>query len=101
MGDTPGRRLVQHQHGGLGHQRAADRDLLALAAGELARRPVPVLPDGREELEDPFHGFPDALAPEERAHLQVFAHRQGCEHIVGLRHESHAAPDPVLGARGR
>ena len=44
MGDNAGCRLVEHEHLGPGHQGAADRDLLALAAGELASRLAPLFP---------------------------------------------------------
>ena len=35
LGVEVGERLVEQEHGGVAHQRAADRDALALAAGEL------------------------------------------------------------------
>ncbi len=39
--------LVQHQHLGLGHQRAADRHLLTLPAAEFARRLTPLVAQNR------------------------------------------------------
>ena len=38
-------RLVEQEHAGLAHQRAADRDALALAAGQLGRLAVEQLGD--------------------------------------------------------
>jgi hypothetical protein len=39
-GSTPGGRLVQQQHCGLGHQRAGQRQLLLHAAAQPAGQPV-------------------------------------------------------------
>jgi hypothetical protein len=55
MGRDAGGGLVQHQHLGPGHQRAAHGDLLALAARQLARRLVALVLQDREQLVDLFH----------------------------------------------
>ena len=46
------RRLVQQQHLGPAHQRAADRHHLLLAAGQRAGRIVALLAQDREQRED-------------------------------------------------
>src|SRR5918912_2555356 len=55
--DHPGRQaergLVQEQHPGLGHERAADGENLLLASGQQRRRLRAALLEAREELEDP------------------------------------------------
>ena len=49
VGDEPQRRLVEQQHVRAGDERAGDRELLLLAAGERARRArLPELADDRE-----------------------------------------------------
>ena len=45
LGVEVGERLVEQEHGGIAHQGAADRDALALAAGELVRPAVEQLLD--------------------------------------------------------
>ena len=40
LGIEVGERLVEQEDGGIAHQRAADGDALALAAGELVRATV-------------------------------------------------------------
>ena len=96
MGETPGGGFVEHQDLGLGHQRAADGDLLALAAGELARRLPALVLEDREEAIDLLHRAGDVVAAEERAHLQVLLHRHRGEDVRCLGDEGHALGNPVL-----
>ena len=51
FGAKPERRLVQQQDLRIGHQRAADRQHLLLAAGQGARDLAEPLPQPREQLE--------------------------------------------------
>ena len=66
----PERRLVEQEHLRLGDERAADRELLLLAAGERAGRRRRELREDREELVDlgePSRVVPFAGAPRARA----------------------------------
>ena len=80
----------------LGHQRAADGDLLALAAGELARGLAALLAQDREEREDLLHGVGEVVVADVGAHLEVLLDGHRDEDVRGLRHEAHAGVHPLL-----
>ena len=67
----PGGRLVEHQQRRPGHQRAADGDPPALAAGELAGRLAALRLEDREQREDLLHGLGDVVVADVGAHLEV------------------------------
>ena len=86
-------RLVEQQHGRLAHQRARERDALALAAGELTRPPVEQMPDA-EQLRRPLDllvdfGAGNALRLQRKG--DVVAHREMRIETVALEHHRHAA----------
>src|SRR5579875_236602 len=92
-----GRRLVEDQQLGVGHQRARDRQLLALAAAELARAAVAQRPQVWEALEHRRHGLAAGPAAEPVApDLQVLDHRQRREHVPRLRDVADPARRPPL-----
>ena len=67
------RRLVEHEQLGAGHQPAAHREHLLLAAGQRAALLGDALLEAREELEDTLEVGLDAVLvlAKERAHLEV------------------------------
>src|SRR5207253_3150302 len=69
----PERGLVEQQHVGPGGERARDRELLLLPAGERARLAAPALLDDREEPVEPGEVLVDAVAaaPPDEAEAQV------------------------------
>ena len=73
-----GQRLVEQEHGGLADDRAAHRDALALAAGQLPRRAR----EQRLELED-VRGALDALGD---VALGKAADAQPVRHVVEHAH---------------
>ncbi len=92
-------RLVEQEHVGLAHDRAADRDPLALAAGEIARIAA-------EQLVEPQHarGLGDAavaLGRRDAGELEAEGHVLADVHMrierVGLEHHG----DLALGRRER
>ena len=101
LGDDPRRetqrRLVEQQHARRGHQRAADREHLLLAAGQQAGALARALAEDREQL---GHAGPRALARRlvarrQPAGAQVLLHRQVREDAPALRHvHEPAARDP-------
>src|SRR5258705_8900967 len=92
-------RLVEHQEARPRHERARDRQHLALAAGERARALVDALAQHREEAEDPLEHLLAALrvAVAEGAEAQVLGHREAAEETPALGDEREAEGDPVRG----
>ena len=88
-----GERLVEQEHGGIPHQRAADGDTLALAAGKLVRAPVEERHD-LQKLGRPGHALLD-LGLRRLRHLQaeghVLAHAHAGIERIGLEHHGDAA----------
>ena len=91
-------RLVEHQELGPHGERAADRELLLLAARQVAAAPAQHRLQHREELE---HLVRDLLAgrgwQRREAGLEVLLHRQQREDLAALRHQRHAAPRALVG----
>src|SRR5438034_93140 len=85
-------RLVQQQHFWIERQRAADRQHLLLAAGELVAEMVAALFQPRKHLVDFFHGPSAGLR--HRGH--VLFHRQRAKDIALLRHPADAGPRPLV-----
>ncbi len=96
LGVEVGERLVEQEHGGVAHQRAADRDPLALAAGELVRAAVEQMLDlqHRGRLGDALVDLRLRRLRHAQAEGQVLAHRHARVERVGLEHHGDAA---VLG----
>ena len=93
FGVEVGERLVEQERGRLAHQRARQRDTLALAAGELTRPPVEKMPNA-EQLRRPLDllfdlGVGNALRPQRKG--DVLAHGVMRIEAVALKHHRHAA----------
>src|SRR5712672_3185063 len=89
--------LVEQQRARPHHQRAADRELLLLAAGEVAAAPAEHAVEHRKERE---HIVRDAavLALERReAGLEIFLDREQRKNLAALRHIGDAAARAVGG----
>ena len=85
-------RFVQQQDTRVQHQRAADGQHLALAAGQLGAHVGAALAQAREgrvdALQRPVAGSGD--------HRQVFFHGQRREHVALLRHPAQAQPGAAV-----
>ena len=93
------RRLVEEQHVRLGHQRAADRELLLLAAREVARVAAAELLQDREEVVGDLERVAAAVpAPGREPEAEVLLDREPGEDPPALRHERHAGVRDRLGA---
>ena len=87
------RRLVEEEHVGRGDERAADRELLLLAAGERAGLAVAEVGEHREELVRRRERVRAVAAAASReAEPQVLLHRELAEDAPALRHERDAGP---------
>src|SRR5205823_5698906 len=97
----PERRLVEQEHVRACDERACDRELLLLAAGEgarVARREIPY--DGEERL-DPrdVGGGTVGAAPAGEPELQVLGHGQRAVDVPPLGDERDAEAGDLLGAQ--
>src|SRR6266542_714659 len=93
------RRLVEEDELRARHERAADREHLLLAAGEVAGEPLAALSQAREVVE---HHLPVALearpvVPGEPTHRDVLVDRQVLEDAAALHHLEDAVADDLLG----
>ena len=100
-GREPGRRLVEHQHRRLGHQRARHGEHLALAARQGAGPLAAALAEPREALEQRGHPRPQLGPAQHAAHLQVLLDGQGGEDVGQLGHVAHPARGRPRGPAGR
>ena len=97
-GARPERRLVERQQHGIGHQRAADRQHLLLAAGHVAGDLVAPFEQAREQREHFFAALARfRCGPGVAAHLQVFVDGQRRKHAAALGHLHDAAPYQLIG----
>ena len=92
------RRLVEQQQLRLGHQRAAHREHLLLAAGHRARLLRLALLQAREQLEDALEVVADlgVVGAGERAELEVLAHGHAREAVAALGRLRDAQLDDLL-----
>ena len=98
----PERGLVEQEHVRLGDERAPDRELLLLAAGEGARRPAAELGEDREELVGLAERIAAvAAAPRREAEPEVLLDRELAEDPPALRDERDPARAIASGARPR
>src|SRR5579883_2740098 len=93
-------RLVEDEQGRLEHQRAADRELLLLAAREVAALAVQHAPQHGEELEDALRNTACPVAPGGETDPQVLLHRELGEDFPTLGHVADAPPRAGLGRGG-
>ncbi len=88
-------RLVENQQPRIGHQRAADRQHLLLAAGQLIAHAVGAFGEPRKQLVDP-RKRPAAAVALDRGGQQVLAHGQVRKYLAAFRHQADAElGDPV------
>jgi hypothetical protein len=88
--------LVQHQQARAGGQRAADGQLLLLAAGQVATAAADHLLEHGEQLED-LRRDGRATGARGQAHAQVVFHRQAAEDLAALRHVADAGAHAFVG----
>src|SRR4051812_533524 len=94
-------RLVEQQQLWPHHQRAPDRELLLLAAGEIAAAPAE---HGLQHREQRVHVVRNVLvlAPERaEAGLEIFLDRQKRKYLAPLRHEADALARALIGLQTR
>src|SRR4051794_15883936 len=98
--DTLGR-LVEHQELRAGHERAADGELLLLAARQVAASAMQHVLQHGKKVE---HLGGDVAVPaleEREAGLQVLLDGEERENLAPLRHEGDAEPGTVIGREAR
>src|SRR5262245_12038797 len=89
--------LVEQEHARPHHQRAADGELLLLAAGEIAAAPAQHVVQHGEQREY-VTGNGAIHAPERREPgLEVFLHGEQGKDLAALRHIGDAAARPLVG----
>jgi hypothetical protein len=90
LGVEIARGLVGEQQRGLSHQRAGDRDALALAPGKLRRMVAEAVrePDGRDQLEAALAALAPRRAAVEQRHFDVLEHGELRDQVEGLEDES-------------
>src|SRR5690349_23950668 len=86
----PLRELIDEQELRRAHERAADREHLALAAGKQSRLAAAQFGEPREELVDALNGLASLAASSVRR-LQVFGDREVLEYLAAFRDEHDAA----------
>ena len=90
-------RLVEQQQLRPHHQRAADRQLLLLAAGEVAAAPAQHRVQHRKQREHVVGDVAVVALERPEAGLEIFLHRQQRKDLAALRHEADAAPRALVG----
>ena len=90
-------RLVEQQQRRLGHQRPAEGDHLALAAGQFAGLLAALLLQRREQGIDLVDDVAEIVAPDESAHFQIFVHGERREDAALLGHIGHPLADQFVG----
>ena len=93
---NPFGRLVENEQRRLEHERAADRELLLLPAGQIAAAPVQHLLQHREQLEDLFRNRARAVLAHAEADAQVLLDGQLREDFAPLGHVADAEPRAAL-----
>src|SRR5271165_466402 len=93
------RQLVDQQQLRTGHQAAADRAHLLLAAGERARELFGALAQSRKLRVHALDVGSDlVIAAVEGAHEKIVVHRESAEQAAALRHVADARGDDALGS---
>src|SRR5437588_6365462 len=90
-------RLVEQQQFRPHHQRAADRQLLLLAAGEIAAAPAQHRIQHRKQREYVVGNVAVLALERAEAGLEIFLHRQQRKDLAALRHEDDAGPRAAVG----
>ena len=94
------RHLVEQQEAGVGHQRPADGDGLALAPRQHVGGAPQQRPHEREHVEHPID-VPPTGAPRVAADQQVLLHGEAGEQAAALGHEGDAPADPPVARHTR
>ena len=81
---------------GSGGQRAGDRQLLLLAAGEVAAATRPHFLQHRKQRVDVLEAGTRRTVVDEQPGFDVFLHRHGGEDHAALRHEGDAFGDALV-----
>ncbi len=90
-------RLVEQQQLRPHHQRAADGELLLLAAGEVAAAPAQHALQHREQREHVVGNVALVALQRRKAGLEVFLDGEQRKDLAALRHEGDAAPRALVG----
>ena len=92
--------LIEHQQAGVGHERAANRQHLLLATGEVGPQVTASLLQARKQRIDPLQG-PGlrAAQPVVRRGDQVLVHREVGKHLSLLRHQANAQAGDLVGGQ--
>src|SRR5882724_4375097 len=90
-------RLVEQQQFWPHHQRAADREPPLLAAGQIAAAAAEHRLQHRKQREHVIRNIAVVALERSKAGLEIFLHRQQREDLAALRHETDAAPRPLIG----
>src|SRR4029077_4049712 len=93
-------RLVEQQQVLAHHTRAADRELLLLAAGEIAAAAREHRLQYREEREHVLGDIAVLALERTKAGLEVFLDGEQWKNLPPLRHQTDAAPRPFIGPEG-
>jgi hypothetical protein len=89
--------LVEQEHAGVEHERAAHREHLAFAAAEFARGAPEHPGEPGKHGQHPLDVLSDLrFAQQVAAHLEVLPDRQLTGHVVHLRHVAHTRPGDLL-----
>ena len=92
-------RFVEDEQRRFEDERAADRQLLLLAAGEIAAAPVEHLLEHGEQVEDLRRNRTGAVLPDAEADAQVLLDGQLREDLAALRHVADAEARARLGGQ--
>ena len=90
-------RLIENEQLRIGHQRAADREHLLLAAGELVAHVGAPLGKAREEFVDARQGPLGCAAARRRRRDQILLDDQRRKHLPALRHQPESALRDAIG----
>ena len=92
------RRFIQHQHGGVAHQRTAHGQHLLLTAGHGARQLFAALLQAGEQFKDLFLvGADGGGRLGVAAHFQIFLHGHVQEDVASLRHMGQTGLHDLVG----
>ena len=92
-------RLVEQQHLRVAGERARDRQLLLLAAGQIAAAPLGKVGQDRKQFENLIGDF--ALAGDHQPGLDVLLDRHGAENLPPLRDIGEPVGDALVARQAR
>jgi len=80
------------------HQRAADRQLLLLASGQIAATAAQHRLQHRKQREYVVRNIAVLALQRSKSGLEIFLHRQQRKDLAALRHEADATPGTLVGS---